>query len=388
MPTDAGTVWRSIRQYQRAAATVTVGDKRFEPALRPEHCLIACEAGKQAATLFSPAGCLAREELETIDVQGNSFLLDRLLPEKPVAVGDDWPHSEPLMAALLGLDEVVKSTVTSTLKEVTDKVARFEFAGKIEGAIYGVSTQIEVKGRYRFDRLTQRIDWFAMLVREERQSSYVEDGVDVTARLQVLIAPQVDEPAALAAATLAKVTLKPTADLTGLNFELPGGGCRFQHDRRWYARPPHAKTAVAVLRLLDRGAPLGQCNVSLLARQEPDKLTSLDKFQEDVKKALGTNFGAFVETNETTDEQKHRVLRVVVDGTVAAKPDDVPIRWIYYHISDPQGRQVSLTFTVEKEAIKRFADADKPILASLRLEDPKKGEDPQQKGEGGGEKGD
>ena len=64
-------------------------------------------------------------------------------------------------------------------KEVTDTVARFEFAGKVEGAVYGVSTKIEIKGKYRFDLRSKRIDWLAMLVQEDRESSFVEDGIDV-----------------------------------------------------------------------------------------------------------------------------------------------------------------------------------------------------------------
>ena len=134
---------------------IKVGDHQFEPALRPEHRLIAVEAGKQSAVLFSPSGSLTRAELDAIDIQGNSLLLDRLLPDKPVSVGDRWQLPDELLAALLGLDEVAKSDVQSTLKEVTSTVARFELAGTIEGAVFGVTTKIELKGKYRFDLRNQ-----------------------------------------------------------------------------------------------------------------------------------------------------------------------------------------------------------------------------------------
>ena len=69
---------------------------------------------------------MTREELELIDVQADSLLVDRFLPDKPVAVGDTWKPSEKLMAQLLGLDEVGQTDVQCMLKEVTDQVARFE----------------------------------------------------------------------------------------------------------------------------------------------------------------------------------------------------------------------------------------------------------------------
>lgn len=148
-----------MRDYHKVAVVVKVGDGQFEPALRPEHRLIGVEAGKQAATLFSLAGNLTRDELDAIDIPANSLLVDRLLPEKPVAPGESWQLPEPLLAALLNLDEVAKSSVECTFKEVATigskeaahKVARFEFAGKVEGAVGGVSTKIELKGKYRFD---------------------------------------------------------------------------------------------------------------------------------------------------------------------------------------------------------------------------------------------
>ncbi len=115
---ETSDVWRSIRDYEKASAKVTVGKDGFQPALQPRHRLVACEVAKQGPILFSPNGNLTRDELGAIDIPINTFLLDRLLPEKPVVVGDQWPHSKALMAALLGLDEVAKCTVESKLKEV------------------------------------------------------------------------------------------------------------------------------------------------------------------------------------------------------------------------------------------------------------------------------
>jgi hypothetical protein len=371
---EADGVVRSIRDYEKSSAMVKVGDGQFEPKLKREHRLIAVETARQSALLFSPLGNLTRDELDAIDIQANSVLLDRLLPEKPVAVGDTWPHSEQLLAALLGLDEVAKTTVQSTLKEVKEEGkgkdartwARFEITGRVEGAIYGVSTAIEIKGKYRFDMQTKRIDWLGMLVKEDREASFVTDGVDVVSRLQVTVIPA-KEPASLADAALVKLALKPMPELTYLTYESKDDGWQCQYDRRWYIHHQRPKNTVAVLRLLDRGMLAGQCNLSSLARREPDKLVSLEEFQDDVRKALDKSFGEFVEAGQSANDANCRVYRVVVHGTSS----DIAMRWIYYLVADPQGRQMAFTFAVEQSILDRFADADKPMVQSVQFGEEK-----------------
>ena len=90
----------SLRYYNRAEADENVGEHAFNLVLRPERSLIAVEISSQRPVLFSPRGCLTKKELDLIDVHGNSLLLDRFLPDKPVAVGEAWQPSEELMAQL------------------------------------------------------------------------------------------------------------------------------------------------------------------------------------------------------------------------------------------------------------------------------------------------
>ena len=364
-PTGSEAVWRAVREYQKVSADVKVGDGQFKPTLKPEHRLIAVEAGRQTTLLFSPGGSLTRDELDSIDIQANTLLLDRLLPEKAVAVGDRWPHSAELVAALLGLDEVAKTTVQSTLKEVTEDVARFELTGRVEGTIYGVSTAIEIKARYRFDLETKRIDWVGMLVKEVREGSFV-DGVDAVSRLAIIITP-VPVPASLTDEALAGLTLKPTPKLLDLMHESPGGW-QCTYDRRWYLHYDRPKNSVVKLKFVDRGTPIGECFASSLPQRDPDKLVSLEEFQEDVRRALGKSFGEFIEASQSMSAANYRVYRVVVHGTSA----EIAMRWIYYLVADPQGRQVAFRFPVEQSLVERFAEADKPLVESLRFVDKEK----------------
>jgi len=359
-PADGEGLWRSVRNY----TAIHVGDDEFQPTLRPDRRLICAEANGQTTLLFSPRGLLTRSELDLIEVQGNTLLWDKILPEKAVAVHDTWKHSDAWMAAMLGLDEVAKTDVQSRLQEVTDKVARFEVNGRAEGAIHGATTRIELKGRYRFDLRSKRIDWLAMVIKESRDVSFVADGIDASSVFQMTANP-IGDVHELSDEALKNVPLKSSPELTQLTHHSAGGGWQFDHDRRWHVF--REKNDSAVLRMMDRGEALGQCNVSSLADRAPDKLVSLDEFQSDVQKALGENFGGFIEASEKPDDAHHRVLRVVAEG----KASDIPIQWTYYHVADSKGRQAAFVFTVEKSLLERFADADRLLVQSLRFVEPK-----------------
>ena len=170
IPTTVAGRWRSVRAYEKAAATIKRATE-LTPSLRPSGRLMAVQIDAQAATLFSPRGPLTRDELEVTDVLANSLLLEQFLPNKPAAIGQSWKHGEKLMAMFLGLDAVTQCDVQSTLKEVTATVARFEMSGTVEGTRHDVATKIELKGKYRFDLRLKRIDWFGIVGPRSRRRS-------------------------------------------------------------------------------------------------------------------------------------------------------------------------------------------------------------------------
>lgn len=351
---------RSIRHYDKIDTVIKVEDEGLKPTLRTQRQLIATEAEGGKLTLFSPLGTLSRDELELINILGNSLLLDRLLPARPVAVGDSWKHSDKLIAAMFRLDAVAKVEAGSKLTEVTDQVARFEMSGHVEGASGGVSTTIDLKAKYRFNLATKRIDWLGLLVKEDRDIGHVTDGVDATARLQVQVAPRV-ETAQLNDAALAGLSLEPSNDLTQLIYRPKSGDWQFVHDRSWHVTGDRAD--LAVLRMLDRGDLLAQCNVAPLPKREPGGQLSLAEFQADVQKSLGDSFGEFVEAGQAANEANYRVHRVVVRGKV----EDLPIQWNYYLVADQHGNQVVFAFTVEQSLTERLGKADEKLVGALRF---------------------
>ena len=365
VPDTKNQTLRAARYYDRADAKILLPDGDFAPNLRAERCLMGVAVDDTQITIFSPKGSITRDELDLVDLPANSLLIDRFLPTHPVAQGESWTCSNDLISAALGIDRTTKQTVECTLAKIDDKTAVVELGGRIDGSINGVTTRIEIKGKYRFDRKTRRIDWFGLLVHEDRDPGHVGPGLDVTARLRMQIEPREDSDK-LSDKVIKSHSFEPSDETTQLVYEPKRGGWQFGHDRRWFftgGTPP-----LAFLRLIEQGDFIAQCNVVELEPVEPGKQATLERFQDDIKQALGEAFGEFVSASQKANEQNYRVLRVVVRGTIS----ELPIEWHYYLVADEHGRQVTFTFTVEGPLAKRLGKQDEQMVASLRFDPPQK----------------
>ncbi len=350
---------RSVRWYDKALASLKIGGGTLGPALRDTRRLVGVDVGQNRPTLFSPQGPLTREELDLIDVLGNSLLLDRLLPPGRVAVGEKWQHSGDLMALLLGLDTVSTCEAESALVSVADGTARLELSGKVSGKALGAATQIEIQaGKYHFDLRTGRITWFGLLVREKRERGQIEHGFEVQARLQMKIAPGASAPE-LADAALKPFNLQATSEATALVYESPEAGWRWLHDRRWYVASDDPKRTV--FRLIDRGDYLAQCTAAPLDATAKD--ITIEQFQADLQRLLGQAFKQIVRTSEPSNPAGYRIYRVELLGDL----DGLAVRWIYYRVAGPDGPPIIYAFTMEDELAQRFGESDGALVATVEL---------------------
>jgi len=69
-----------------------------------------------------------------------------------------------------------------------------------------------------------------------------------------------------------------------------------------------------------------------------------------VQQSLGESFGEFQDVSRAEGPAHLRILRVKVKG----KDNEVPVRWFYYLVSDPEGRQVTFSFRVEEKRLEQF----------------------------------
>lgn len=367
-PASEEGVWRSIRHYDSATATLKIGQGGAKPSLRNERRLIQVGVRGTSTTLFAANGNLTREELDLLNIAGNgvanSLVLDRLLPERPVSAGDRWPHSRQLAGALLGLDSVEKSDLQSELVDVSGNVARVQMGGRVEGVSEGSQVSSDVKAKYQVDLKTKRVSWLGLLVRENREIGEVVPGTDVVLRLEMKITP-LEKSKHLTDAAVMAVRPEPSAENLDLEHRSADGAWTLGYGRDWYVTAD--ERALTVMKLMDRGERVAQCNVSSLSKVDAAKLPTLAEFQEEVRGALGKNFGEFVEAGQSVNQLKYRVYRVVTRGMV----NELPIEWHYYLVANEHGQQAAFAFTVDAGLASRLGAIDKAVVNQLRFADPK-----------------
>jgi hypothetical protein len=363
-PSGRRDLLRSVRYYDKATATLKLDRTTIKPELRSDRRLIAVEAQGAASELFSPQGTLRREEVDLIDIMGNSLVVDRLLPDKAVAVGEIWKHTDECIAPLLGLDKVTRLDLRSTLVSVSDGLARMQVAGRVEGSFGGADTEIDVKGKYQYSLDSRQVTWVGLLIKENRKVGEVTAGIDAVALLQMTIA-SLDRSAHLSDSALAGLKLDATPRVTQLCHHSADGIWSITHDRKWYLNADERE--MTVLRLVEDGQRVAQCNISTLPNAVAGKPPTLTQFQADVRQALEKNFEKFFDATELKSVPGYRVYRVAAAGVVS----DLPIRWYYYLVLDDRGHQAVFAFTIVEELNGRLEGADVELVKSLRFNDAK-----------------
>ncbi len=351
---------QAVRSYSHAMAKIKAGQGVVNRRLDENQGPIMALVKEDESLLFCPNRPLRRETLDLIDVQGNSLLVDRLLPTEPIKVGDQWYPEERWLARLFGWDLVTHSDVTARLVSVEKRVALLEFGGRMEGSTGGVASELELTGKGNFDLDQRLLTWYAVSLREKRAIGHAEPGFEVTARLRMALKAAAVPPE-LADSELAQLPTNTGRSADLLSFVSDHADFQLLHDRRW--RSMLDRHDLSVFRLVDRGDLIAQGNVSELPEFEAGRHLSLSEFQADVQQNLGEQFGQIVEASQSESPGGNRILRVVVSGMAS----ELSIQWIYYHISDDQGRRAAMAFTFESDLIERFGDADRTLVESFEF---------------------
>ena len=353
----------AVRYYDDASATLKVADKVTKPQLRDDRRLIAITAGKDSVNISSPRGPLSREELDLIDIPGNTLVLDELLPSEAIPKGHKWKPSADALARMLGLEAVGHTEIDCQLVEVKDGVAEITIEGTLGGAINGVASDMDIKGKLKLDIDRHAPTSLILAIKEQRGISNVTPGLDVVAKLKLTMTP-VLESKLLASDLLQDAKLPQSDEAPPLEYRSDAKGYRFLYDRRWHIT--RDEPDLVVMRLMDRGDLIAQCNVAPSSKLI-DKPVELEKFQADVQSGLGKMFGRFEKASERGSDSGLRILQAVAVG----KAEDLPIQWRYYLVHDHQGRTLSIVYTLEAPLVEQFKDQDKPILESVEFLEPK-----------------
>jgi hypothetical protein len=233
-------------------------------------------------------------------------------------------------------------------------------AGVIRGAALGGEGAITCGGSFTFDRKAGRIDRLSLEREEARKPGPVEAGLEIKSTLNV-DRRGVETPAELADAVLTALPSSPQPELEELEFSPPEGKYTLRHDRDWHIFAED--TRQAVLKWLDHGETMAQCNLAVGPNAGKGRHQDLGQFRDDIRRALGPRFDRVLAAEEVDGPPEGGFrYRVAVRG----HEGNVGVLWYYYLIAGPEGDQLLVTFTLGVAQAKAFADQDLRLIGTLQ----------------------
>ena len=358
---DFPPILSALRYYHQAEAKIRIDQQIHARSLTPKNRIVLLRQPAAARATFLGIGSfLERQQLDLIDVIGNSLTVNRLLPSKLVSATDSWNQNAGTMAALLGLDTVTVCEVSSTVDKISPRYVQVRMRGAVHGMIDGAPTELELRGLYRFDHHSGRVTRMNLAVKEKRSVGHATPGLDVVAKVRLVVEP-------LKSSEKLTDRLIATMDTDGrtfndlLEYHAREQGFRFLHDRAWFVTSQERDALT--LRRIENGDLIAYCTIKCLPVKSAGRQTSMEDFQKDIRFSLGKDFGYFVRGREWTNQHGHHCTAVVVRGVV----EEIPVEWHYYLVAPEEGHRVSLALTMEEPDAGRLGETDQNLVDSLEL---------------------
>jgi hypothetical protein len=315
---------------------------------------------------------LTRETVDLLEIPGDPLTLLALLPVADVHVGEEWTPADWVLQMLTGLEAVETSALKCKLEQASPAAAKVSFAGKITGQRLGTNTSVEVNGVLVFNLEEKYLSQAKTIYTIVSDVGAVNPGLNmkVTAALTRKPAGSVGS---LTEPLLASIPLQAPQEQLQLVYLAEPWKMELSHRRDWHLFQAiyDGGAPVAILRLVELGSLVSQCNVSPAPSAVPGQTTPLERFESDIEQSLGERFREILSRERIPTEDGRLIYRVVAAGNVVIKSNkgrsDIPMNWIYYLVAHPQGRQASFVFSVEPPLLEQLKDQDRELVLSLRF---------------------
>ena len=303
---------------------------------------------------------LDAREMQLLQSPINSAAVELLLPVEPAKPNSSWTIRNEDAKLLFNLEGVHKSNLQAKISKVEKGVATVELSGELEATANSVPTHLEINGNFqvKFASRCALVTWLGLVIKEERQISQAEPGFKIAARVR-MIREESDQQLPISEAGLLELVNAQDNGQWLVRLHSIAGQYSMLSDRRWHIHRDSAEEAI--LRMVENNTIIAQCAVSRLSDLDAGQQLTMEGLQADIRKSLGDTFREFVGSSEKVTDSKLRLLRTIVAGEV----DEVPIQWIYSHLSDDSGRRLAMVFTMGGNLTDRFGAADEQMAMSF-----------------------
>ena len=355
----------TLRKYSNATATIRLNEKETNSVLSESNRQIVVRRTKtgfhRPLQYFANGGALKQAEQELLSVPCDLFTLMALINHESIEIGKKWSPENRLAQALFSLDNVIENRLSLQIKEVDkNQIAKVYMTGDVGGEVDGSSTTIRISAVALVDLNKSVLRAFRATLTENRQASQLAPGFEgnIKVDLSCTLKGTRDVNDETIKQVAAKINEKHTSRL------LWSSDSQFEmiYDPQWKVILSDAD--VVVMRYAEKGNLLAQCNVLSLPRRPEDKPLELKEFEAQLSKNVIGDSGAKITSSSTMATASGlKVLQVVVSGV----EEEIPMSWVYYHLSQADGCCVAVVLTIEDEALESFGNADVKLLDSIRF---------------------
>ena len=301
-------------------------------------------------------------EVELLLAPINTNVVELLLPESPAKISQPWTISKEAARELFNLEAVHECSLVASISKLEEGVASIDLNGTLQGTANSVSTELQIKGNFQAKLASQCaiVSWVGLAIHEKRAISQAEPGFDIVARIRLI---REEQPHTWSLDREKLLELSAANHDSQLTIKLGSamGHYAFLADRQWKTYIDTGEEAI--FRLIQNNSIVAQCNVTRLPKLDAGKQLTLAALQQEIRQSLKNNAATIVEASERATLNKLKLMRVLVAG----HSEEVPIQWIYAHLSDDSGQRVSLVFTMGANVAEIFAGADEQICSTFEL---------------------
>lgn len=363
---------RDIRYFQNANLATTVAGYETKVELPADRRLIVVNGSREGLISYCPDGLLNREAVDLLEIPGDALSLLSVLPLTEVRIGEEWSPADWVLQMLTGIEAVEKSELKCRLDSATPSAAKVTFTGKISGLKLGTTTTVSVVGVLLFNLEEKFLSQAKTVYTVTSDVGTVNPGLDmkVTTSLVRSVSKSVPQ---LSDEVLGRIPLDPAPESLALSYFAAPWGLELSHGRDWHLFQAvyDGGAPVAILRLVELGSLVAQCNFSPAPAAPGGNMTPLEVFEMDIQKSLGERFGEIVSRETIPLDDGRKFYRVAANGHVMFRSEkdraEIPMTWIYYLVANKDGKQASFVFSVEPALLEQLGNRDRELVQSLKF---------------------
>lgn len=276
-----------------------------------------------------------------------------------LSVGERSNLSPDLVAKLFCLEEVRETTIVCEVEKANETQAVLKISGDATGRSLDVASKIRVNASVRAIFETQSLSQLRASFFEQREKGAISPAYAATTKIKLDQSPaSVDITADTIRKQQASASRSPV-----LMYSSATNRAEFQHNPQWHLVLD--QQGAAIWRLISDGEPMTQCNMLFSAVADKNDI-DLNAFVKEVAESLKENAAEIVKQELLRGTNQSQIYRVEAVGT----EDDIELVWVYYLVTDPNGRRAQLVFITEAQLKDVVGTTDTLIAQSLQLQAP------------------